>query len=937
MSILSQRYSTLPVYAVLLGIFILFILTHLALRNVIENEQDIYNVEVARLKDTLTQKLTAAKEVLNSIKVVFDASTSVDPDEFFTISQDILARHPYIKYTTYMPLVLQEDRTSFEALVNDKGYPSFNITQKSEGYYVPAEQRIRYLPVLYQEPFEPETVGRLGLDYLSIPAYAIHILHAIDSSKVQTSMPEQILDKGQGFMIFKALYAGKTAPGPTDERRASANGIVAIRVDVPRLLLKEELPADMDVTLSMRSTSSNEYLAPMLELLTSVPAEQQKMPKLHTFETYHNVIVGSKFIKFAVRKDLYLNKRHYQGLIGAILIGLIVTTLMWFLARAIKSRSDDLEQRNQQIQHLVNLRTQELAQEKEKAQITLESIADAVITVDSEGYVDYLNPIAERLIGWPELYIIGRPVAEAVRFVDQFTSIEVENPVVTSMQTGQPLFDCGKLALQTQNGSNIPVDVSAAPLHDKQHTVAGGVLTFRDVSDARKLTQEITHQATHDALTGLPNRVLLKEKLERELHHARENNEMFAVMFLDLDRFKIINDSLGHDVGDALLKMVAQRLFDCLRSDDMVARLGGDEFVIIVREISSTDNIEMIAQKLLPEINRAYLVKQQEIFTSASIGIAIYPDDGVKVAELMRNADVAMYRAKSMGKNNYALYTHDMTSNSQHQFGLETDMRRAIQEEEFRLYYQPQVDLQTGAIIGAEALIRWQHPEHGMLPPSEFLELAEDNGLISPIGHWVLHEACRQNKLWQEEGLIPIKVAVNIADRQFHDLEFANEVLLVLQQYQLEAQFLELELTEGILARHTDDSLLRLDHLKQQGIGFSIDDFGTGYSSLAYLKRFPLNTIKIDRSFVKDITTDRKDAEICSAIIAMARNLHLRVIAEGVEDKAQLRFLKERGCNAIQGYFFSPPVPADEFAVMLRENNLGYSLAEDILKTRHSP
>ena len=935
MPILTRRLAILPASAIMLGAVIMIVLFYLATRNVIQTERNIYDVEVARLKDVLTRKLTVVEEVLNGIKVVFHASTFVDSDEFFSISQDALSRHTFIKYTSYLQLISHKDRASFEAAIQDQGYPTFTISELKEGRYVSARQRTLYLPVVYQEPFVPETAGRLGLDYLSIPTYASRIRLAIDTNKMQTTMPEQTLDSEQGFTVFKSIYAGKAAPGPTNERRASANGIVLIRVDVSRLLEKDELPADINLTMGMRSKKISGAIAPLISLNASPTLVQWNIPKLHEFETYHDIDIGSQTIQLGIRKELRWNKKHFWIYFGAMLIGLVVTALLWSLARTIKMRADDLNRRNREVQHLVNIRTQELAREKEKAQITLESIADAVITVNASGDVDYLNPVAERLTEQSERYITGHPITEAVRFVDQLTNMEAENPVVTSMRTGQPLFDHGKLAVLTPSGTAIAVDVSAAPLRDRQHVIAGGVLAFRDVSEARNLTQKITHQATHDALTGLPNRTLLRERLELELSHAPYHVATFAVMFLDLDRFKIINDSLGHDVGDALLQIVAQRLNDCLREEDMVARLGGDEFVIILSDVTNRNDIEMIAKKLLFEINQAYSVKQHDIYTSASIGIAIYPEGGIEAGKLMRNADAAMYRAKLLGKNKYVLYTHDMTTNNKRQLSLDTDMRRAIKEHEFRLHYQPQIDLQTGAIVGAEALLRWQHPEYGLLPPSEFLDLAEENGLITEIGRWVLLEACRQNKQWQTDGLPPLLMAVNIADRQFHDAQFAEKVQSILQECRLEARYLDLELTEGILATHSDASLNSLKHLKQLGVSFSIDDFGTGYSSLAYLKRFPLDTIKIDRSFVRDITTDHNDAEICSAIIAMARNLNLHVIAEGVEEKSQLSFLLEQGCDGIQGYYFSPPVPADEFAALLREDRFSGSLAEDINKAVH--
>jgi diguanylate cyclase (GGDEF)-like protein len=443
------------------------------------------------------------------------------------------------------------------------------------------------------------------------------------------------------------------------------------------------------------------------------------------------------------------------------------------------------------------------------------------------------------------------------------------------------------------------------------------VALIRDISEAKAAEARILHLARFDALTELPNRAYFRELTEEAISEGRRHGERRAVLFVDLDHFKTVNDSLGHAVGDLLLQEVARRLSESLRAGDVVGRLGGDEFVMLLRHMDSDADIAVVADRILTRLAEPFSLAEHELVVTPSLGIALYPNDGEDYDTLIRNADAAMYHAKESGRNTYRFYTADMNVRAREILAVENQLRRALERNEFVLHYQPQVEISTGRIIGAEALIRWQHPERGLLGPAEFIPLAEERGLIAPIGQWVLREACRQNKAWQDAGLPSIEVAVNLSAVQFYQRELVDNIAAMLDQYALAPHWLALEVTESIIVQNVDSTVRTMSALEQMGLKLAIDDFGTGYSSLSYLKRFSADKLKIDRSFVADVPGDADDSAITRAIINLARNLNLRVIAEGVETQAQWDFLRAEGCDEVQGYLVSRPVAAEAFGDLL--------------------
>jgi len=558
-----------------------------------------------------------------------------------------------------------------------------------------------------------------------------------------------------------------------------------------------------------------------------------------------------------------------------------------------------------------------LFDEKERAQVTLNSIGDAVLATDVEGNVSYLNIVAERLTGWPSAEALGRPLSEVFRTIDGEDRTEAGNPALLAIRENRTVGLAAGSMLIRRDGSEAAIEDSAAPIHNRSGTVVGAVIVFHDVSESRAMTLKMAHLAQHDFLTDLPNRVLLTERLSQAIRFAVRHRKQTALLFLDLDYFKHINDSLGHTIGDQLLRSVADRLRICVRATDTVCRQGGDEFVILLAEIERREDAAHISEKILAAFAPPHHIGGHELHVSLSIGISVYPDDAPSLDSMMQNADTAMYHAKAAGRNNYQFFKADMNARAVQRLFVENGLRRALKRNEFVLHYQPKVNIASGAITGVEALLRWQEPTFGLIGPAQFVPIAEECGLIVPIGRWVLRQACEQLIAWQRAGLEVVPVSVNISALEFRHPQFIDEVAKVLTETAIDPRLLELELTESVLMHDAETSARALEALKHMGIQLAIDDFGTGYSSLSYLRRFPISTLKIDQSFVRDIETDADNATIVGAVIGMGRNLKQRVIAEGVETAVQLSFLRRERCDEGQGFLFSYPLLPDALGRLL--------------------
>lgn len=541
---------------------------------------------------------------------------------------------------------------------------------------------------------------------------------------------------------------------------------------------------------------------------------------------------------------------------------------------------------------------------------------EGIIICDHEKKIRYTNPVFLELTGYDEDELIGKnpSLLDSDRQDDSFY-------LKMWKSLDEEYFWKGTIWDRRKNGEIFLLELTIIKIDTKSQDTCYYLGIFTDLSSSEKFYKNLSN---YDALTNLPNRILFRDHLGFMLAHAKRNDQILAILMLDLNRFKVMNDTLGCNVGDSILVHTAERLQNTVRDVDAVFRLGNDEFAIILEEIKKSSDASSVAQKILHKFNSPYQIAEykEDLFISASIGISLYPQDGTNADDLIKNAETAMYRSKELEQNNFQHYSPSMNASLLEHLTMEHQLYKAIEGNEFVVYYQPLINIESGKIIGAEALVRWVHPELGMVSPAEFIPIAEDTGLIIPIGDYVLNAACEQAKTWQGMGNEHFRISVNLSGRQFKLHDLVQKVEIILMQTELPPHSLDLEITESICMEDAEVSIDILQKFQKRGIHISIDDFGTGYSSLSYLKKFPIDVLKIDQSFVRDITEDSDSAKIVSLILSMAHTLNLRVIAEGVETEKQLAYLQKHDCDMCQGYYFSKPVPAEDFEVLLRNNKL---------------
>jgi diguanylate cyclase (GGDEF)-like protein/PAS domain S-box-containing protein len=545
----------------------------------------------------------------------------------------------------------------------------------------------------------------------------------------------------------------------------------------------------------------------------------------------------------------------------------------------------------------------------------LEAAPDAMVVVDQSGEIVLLNVQAEKHFGYRRDELIGQKVKNIIPkgFAERLISDALrsaEDALAQQIGTGIELNG------RRKDGSEFPIEIMLSPLEGAEGVLVTAAI--RDITTRRKAEALMIHSSEHDFLTGLPNRTLLSDRVNQAIRMAIRHKRKVAVLFLDLDGFKHINDSLGHPTGDKLLQSVGNRLVDCVRGSDTVSRQGGDEFVVLLSEEEDSEDASITAKRMLRAVAEAHFIDQHDLHITCSVGVSLYPDDGLNAETLIKNADTAMYQAKENGRQTYQYFKPAMNVRAVERQSLEESLRRALERQEFVVHYQPKVNLKTGRISGAEALLRWTHPTRGPVPPGQFIPVAEDCGLILPIGTWVLRQACQQAQAWVDAGLPLGTMAVNISAMQLRNESFLEGVFAILQDTRLDPRLLELELTESVLMKHAESTASILTALRERGVQVAVDDFGTGYSSLSYLRKFPIDALKIDQSFVGQITTVPDETIIVKAVIGLGRSLKLRVVAEGVETQEQLAFLQAHQCDEAQGYYFSRPVLPQQFAKLLK-------------------
>lgn len=645
---------------------------------------------------------------------------------------------------------------------------------------------------------------------------------------------------------------------------------------------------------------------------------------LSLFAAFFGLLIYSTASVFVVKPLKRLNKAADQLALGdfsAVLpedsgdeIGSLVRAFD-SMRESRKGVELELSNLNASLESIVMARVSELHDSETYVHAVLDNVNEGIIVIAEAGVIVSFNTAAEKIFGYSGQEIINQNFSILISADNLDLSGKYHR--YSEEADKDPLFGVTREVVGLhKNYSAFPLELKTSQI--RIHNKLLFITTARDISERKEAEQRIRYMASHDTLTNLPNRSLLQDRIQQTLLHNQRRNLQSAVLFIDLDKFKGINDTLGHDVGDGLLKEAAARLVAEVRSEDTVARHGGDEFIILLSTIKKPDDAGVIAQKLLDSLTAPFFIKGKELHISASIGIAIYPDDGNDMGALLKNSDIAMYHAKETGRNNYQFFSAKMNELAAEKQSLSIDLRHAVSRNELFLVYQPVVDMVSGDIEGMEVLLRWQHPALGLISPVKFIPLAEESGLILTIGEWVFRTACVQLVEWQKQGYVVPRLAINLSTKQFRQKSLAERIEFILQETGAESRSIGIEITESMLVQNIDEVVDTLLRLSNMGLEISIDDFGTGYSSLSYLKRFPINKLKIDKTFVDDIATHPDDAAIVKAIIAMAHGLQMKVVSEGVETKGQLDFLRQHGCEQYQGYIFSKPLPAAEIIAKLR-------------------
>jgi diguanylate cyclase (GGDEF)-like protein/PAS domain S-box-containing protein len=794
---------------------------------------------------------------------------------------------------------------------------SFVISERNaEGAMQPVADRTRYFPVLYAVPLEPNHLA-IGVNLHAASNRGPLIEQAIDTGlQVSSDLGPLLIDNRQTdtVVIVAPVYRGGDIPPTRDQRRAAIQGIV-LGVLSMNQMFDAANAGDAETGLNVFLLDQTQPEEQQLIRAWTPFGQLAERATAAVIDDYRAEIeIGRRLWAIEVEATPRWLERNGSPTIAYVpLVGGLLTLLLLTYLHSVLNRRAMAEE-------LVRERTADLLERENSYRTLVENLPVIISRYDDQFRHLFTNASFEHSLGLAPGSVLGKTLREVfANFPGLDTALleQWESALATVYASnGTQRIEFG---FPTRLGPRF-FDGVLVPEHSRPTGVTSVLGIFHEITERKAAQQRAEFLAHHDPLTGLPNRLLLRDRLEQALATARRSHGRVALMFLDLDRFKTINDSLGHPVGDKLLQAVVARLTTCVRESDTISRQGGDEFVIVLRDARDSESVSRLADKIQQRMGEPFRIDQHALSTSFSIGIALFPDDGQDFDSLTQKADTAMYHAKHAGRNAHRFFTEQMNVQAVEHMHLETRLRRAIERAEFVLHYQPQTDLASGAITGVEALVRWQSPDQGLVAPAKFIPIAEETGLIVPLGKWVLGEACRQASAWQAAGLPPFSVAVNLSGLQFRRSDLLETVINALVLADLDSQWLELELTESILIQDAEVTLETARRLKAIGVRLSVDDFGTGYSSLAYLKRFAVDKIKIARPFVRDLVSDADDAAIVRAIVQMAHALKLRTIAEGVESAEVAEELRLSQCDEIQGYWIARPMPADALAAFVLDH-----------------
>jgi diguanylate cyclase (GGDEF)-like protein/PAS domain S-box-containing protein len=889
------------------------------------------NVRAMRLEQGIGEAVNSLI-VLNQL---FVTNETVSREQFRVFTEPLVRRHPYIQAFNFHRILSAGERAAYEAEMRQR-FPAFAVIELAAGRPVRARQKERYIVVHYLEPMQGNEAA-LGLDVSGSANLQRIMQQSAETGRPVASALFQLAqgneDARHGFEVVMPVYRKGMALNSVQARRAAWIGDTAVIFSARKLiektfasdgLLKEGSP---DVSVYAASAPDE---AQLVFRKGGAPAAQQASGWLTSarIEPFtHSFMVAGKPWHIVVSPSIQPPAVGQYGsiyvLIGGILFSLLGAAYIHSLAtreqrvrRLVDERTREAHLANQMLREDIAAR-ERLEKDLELRNRAIEASPNAVIITSAKppNYpIEYVNPAFLRMTGYDEKEILGKSMRLLMGTDSRQPGIAEFKSATIEQRPGHAVIRSYR-----KDGTMFWNDLYTSPVRDASGKVTHFVAAQYDITEMKRYEAELEKRANQDTVTGLANRNLLRDRLTQALAFAARYMHQVWVVHLDLDRFKFINDTLGLSAGDELLRQVAARLEGCTRDTDTVARLAADEFVLVLPERSNESTAIHSMQRIMEAVAKPYIIEGHEFFMTTSAGMAVYPSDGEDAETLMKHADIAMYRAKETGRNNYQFYTPAMNERTLERLRLEGDLRLALEHRQFELHYQPQVDLHTGRVHGMEALVRWQHPTYGMVAPGRFIGLAEETGLIVPLGAWVMRTACMQAKAWQDAGHGELRVAVNLSARQFGQKDLVSSIEAILGDSGLAPRCLEIELTESMIMTDVEHAIGVLRDLAKLGVQISVDDFGTGYSSLSYLKRLPIDVLKIDQSFVRDISIDPDDAAIVATIISLAHSLRLQVIAEGVETAGQLEFLRSHGCDAMQGYYFSKPVPAAQFGELLRE------------------
>lgn len=867
----------------------------------------------------VTRAFAEATDAARAVNLFFRASREITREEFDAFAQPLVARHGYLQALVFQRFVSHAERPAFEA-ERRAFWPGFEIRERAgdgASRLVRASRRDRYLVNDYVAPIVGNEVT-FGYNAWSYAPQRVYTQRAIDTGEPAGSPIIDLLQGGgarHGVLITLPVYRPGTRPLETAARRASALGATEVVIDVAQLvggtLESVRLLDDDSFALSLRGPDALGNLVTAYQH-GSLAAPEGRWERLLDGMSLRHVeefeIAGSPWQVVVEEQPAALGS--HMAEVVAMVLGLV---LSFAAAGLVQQRVA----RTRRIEALVEQRTAALERATGSLRLyerAMEASANPILLVDAQqpGYpIEYANPACERTFGYPARELAGQPLK-------LLAGLDADQPSVEELRRAlhQQREEHALVTAHTRDGVELISDVYVAPVRRPDGQAGHFVVTVYDVTTAKRYEAELERHAHYDTLTGLANRALLSDRIERATANAGDM-PVWTVL-LDFDHFKLINDTLGRRAGDEALRMLAARIKGTLRPADTAARVGGDDFVLVLAGLADERQALARIQQVRAAVAEPIHLAGQRLVLSCSAGVAAYPADGLDADTLVKHAEIAMYRAKAIGRNGVQFYAPHMNAQAFDRLALESALRHALQEDQFELHFQPQVDLASGCVVGNEALIRWRHPLLGTVRPDRFIGLAEETGLIVPIGAWVLRTACRQNRSWQRDGLGPLRIAVNLSARQFAEPDLVDTVAQVLAETGLPPASLEIELTESMMVADADAAIHTMECLKRMGVKLSIDDFGTGYSSLQYLKRLPVDVLKIDRSFVQDIVGNPDGAALVDAIISLAHGLRMQVIAEGVETIEQLDWLRGCGCDEVQGHVYSRPQPATRVEALLR-------------------